>query len=82
MGPRQIHIRVHGRISVETASSLGGRLHVTDDGFELVVPYVDQAQMTGLLVRLGDLHIPFHHVAMSPPSDSGTSPDDTTGASS
>lgn len=81
MGPRQIHIGVQGRISAATASSLGGRIDVTDAGFELVVPYVDQAQMTGLLVRLGDLHIPFHHVAMSP-SDPGTTPADTTGAPS
>lgn len=81
MGTSQIRIGVQGRISDATARHLGGRLETTDDGYELVVPYVDQSQVTGLLVRLGDLHIPFHHVAVSP-STSGGTPDRTTGAPS
>lgn len=84
MGTQQIHIGVQGRISDATARSLGGQVDTTDDGFELVVPYVDQAQVMGLLVRLGDLHIPFHRVALSPQSrptgDQHTSND--TGATS
>ena len=81
MAPQQIHIGVQGRISAATARSLGGHLDVTDDGFELVVPYVDLAQLTGLLVRLGDLHIAFHSLAVSP-TIAGTPPANNTGAPS
>lgn len=81
MATQQIRIGVHGRIGESTARSLGGHVDRTEDGFELVVPYVDQAQVTGLLVRLGNLHIAFHHVVVAP----ATSPDTThtdTGATS
>jgi hypothetical protein len=83
MGAQQVRIGIRGRISDATATTLGGRIEAGDDGFELVVPYIDQAQVTGLLVRLGDLHIPFHLVAMSPSATTTDTPtDESTGAPS
>lgn len=80
----RMHLRigVQGRLSETTARSLGGWIDEGDGGFELVVPYVDQPQVTGLLVRLGDLHIAFDHVAVSscdtPPDPSGAAGPDAT----
>jgi hypothetical protein len=82
MGAQEVRIGVRGRIGDATAHALGGRVAIGDDGFELVVPYIDLAQLVGLLVRLADLHIPFHHVAVSPSTDTGASPDRPTGATS
>lgn len=73
MGAQQIHIEIRGRLGEATAHALGGRVVDTADGSELVVDYVDHAQLVGLLVRLADLHIAFHHVAVSTPA--GDSPD-------
>lgn len=81
MGAQEVHIGIRGRISDATARNLGGRVEDTDDGTELVAPYVDQAQITGLLLRLGDLHIPFHHVAVSPTTTNTDNPNtDNSGA--
>lgn len=78
----QLRIGVQGRLSDDTARALGGRLDDTGTGFELVVPYVDQPQLTGLLVRLTDLHIAFHHVAVSPSTDPTGHPPAEPGAPS
>lgn len=59
MASQQLRIRVQGRISAQTADALGVECESIDDGFELVFAYVDQAQMTGLLLQLSDLHIAY-----------------------
>lgn len=73
MTQRKLRIRVHGRISTETAEELGARFERVEDGYELVFDYVDQAQLTGLLVRLSDLHISYDRVEIgdTPEPDSG-----------
>lgn len=83
MGAQQIRIQVRGRLGEATAHALGGQVVETADGPELVVDYVDHAQLIGLLVRLADLHIPFHHVAVSTPTGDqpDTRPDTQPGAS-
>ena len=78
MERNEVRIGVEGRLSGDTARALGGRIDETGDGFELVVPFVDQSQVTGLLVRLGDLHIGFRHVSVSPCTDSPGDPSGTT----
>lgn len=62
MESSQLRIRVHGRVSQPTAAALGLGVEPVDDGFELVCPYVDQAQLTGLLLQLSDLHIAFDRI--------------------
>lgn len=62
MAREQIHVRVRGRISDATADILGAEVAAVDDGFELIYPYVDHAQLTGLLVQLSDLHIAFDRI--------------------
>lgn len=62
MDMQQLRIRVHGRISQATAQALGLEVEAVDDGFELVCSYVDQAQLTGLLLQLSDLHIAFDRI--------------------
>lgn len=66
MTDQEIHVGLTGRIGEHTARMLDGRIEPATDGHELVVPYLDQAQVTGLLVRLGDLHIGFHRVSVTP----------------
>lgn len=61
---QHLRIGVRGRLSESTARTLGGWIDERDGGFELVVPYVDRSQVTGLLVRLDDLHIEFRHVLL------------------
>ena len=72
MTVRELRVGVAGRIGDHTASTLGGRIEATADGFEFVAPYVDQAQVTGLLLRLADLHIEFHRVHVTPAEPAGT----------
>lgn len=74
MTQRELRIRVHGRISTETAEELGARVERVEDGYELVFDYVDQAQLTGLLVRLSDLHISYDRMEIcgTPEPDPGT----------
>ena len=62
---RTVRINLTGRISGHAAMTLGGWVEETDDSSVLVAPYVDQAQLTGLLVRLSDLHLAFDRVAVS-----------------
>lgn len=81
MTVRELRVGVAGRIGDHTASTLGGRIEATADGFEFVAPYVDQAQVTGLLLRLADLHIEFHRVAVTPSDDPNTSDDDSNNTS-
>lgn len=66
MADQEIRIGVIGRIGEHAARMLGGRIEQAPDGFDLVVPHLDQAQVTGLLIRLDDLHIGFHRVAVVP----------------
>lgn len=63
---KEVRIRVRGRISGHAAAELGGRVEATSEGSLLVAPYVDQPQLTGLLVQLCDLHLGFDHVAIEP----------------
>jgi len=72
MPTRTVRIEVTGRISGHAASALGGWVEAGDEGSVLVAPYIDQAQLTGLLVQLAELHLAFHHVAVQPAA--GTSP--------
>ncbi len=65
-----LRIGVTGRLGQHTAQALGGWIEESADGFDLVAPYLDQAQLIGLLVRLGDLHVTFQHVAIAPASAS------------
>lgn len=67
MEMQQLRIRVHGRISQSTARALGLEVEAVDDGFELVCSYMDQAQLTGLLVQLSDLHIAFDRMEVCGP---------------
>ncbi len=57
MAEQQLRIRVQGRLSHDTVEALGVEIEIVGDRFELVVRYVDQAQLTGLLLQLSDLHI-------------------------
>lgn len=59
---RQLRVGIQGRLSAETADALGVRCEQGPQGYQLVLGYVDQAQLTGLLARLSDLHIPFDRV--------------------
>lgn len=61
---KTVRINLTGRISGHTATTLGGRVEELDDGSVLVAPYVDQAQLTGLLLQLADLHLTFDQVAV------------------
>jgi hypothetical protein len=63
---KTVRINLTGRITGHAATTLGGRVEQSDDGSVLVTPYVDQAQLTGLLVQLSDLHLTFDHVAVEP----------------
>ena len=60
-----IRIDLVGRIGTATAEALGGALIPAEGGDEFVTAYVDQAQLTGLLIQLADLHIPFNRVAIT-----------------
>lgn len=82
MADHEIRVGVTGRIGDHTARMLGGRVVQDTDGFELVVPYLDQAQVTGLLMRLDDLHIGFRRVTVAPtnPSPDHQDPDTHEGA--
>lgn len=62
--PKTVRINVTGRISDHAATTLGGWVEESDHGPVLVAPYVDQAQLTGLLVQLSDLHLDFDRVAV------------------
>lgn len=66
---RHLRIRIQGRLGAETADALGVRCERGADGYLLVFGYVDQAQLTGLLVRLSDLHIPFDRVEILGPPE-------------
>lgn len=65
MTPPKIRIKLDGRVSDATATSLGLTLEPAGDGFELVGAYVDQSQLTGLLVQLSDLHISYGNVEIT-----------------
>jgi hypothetical protein len=67
--PKTIRINLTGQLSGHTATTLGGWVEQTDHGPVLVAPYLDQAQLTGLLVQLSDLHLTFHQVAVDPAVD-------------
>ena len=66
---KTVRINLTGRISGHAATTLGGWVEETDHGSVLVAPYVDQAQLTGLLVQLSDLHLAFDHLAVAPAAD-------------
>lgn len=59
---RELWIRVGGRISEDTAVALGAEPKRSDGVHELVFDYIDQAHLTGVLIRLSDLHISYDHV--------------------
>ncbi len=71
---RHLHIRIEGRLNARTADALGVRCERATDGYQLVAGYVDQAQLTGLLVRLSDLHIPFDRFEIVDPARTPGSP--------
>ncbi len=73
MNNQQIRIKTDDRISDSTASTLGLKAETTKDGFELVCPYIDQSQITGILLQLSDLHIPYGRVEIA---ESGTTQSD------
>jgi hypothetical protein len=75
MADQELRVDVTGRIGDHIAQMLGGRVEETPDGFTFITPYLDQAQVTGLLMRLDDLHIGFHQVTVTPPV---TNNNDTT----
>jgi hypothetical protein len=56
-----------GRIGEEAAADLGGWTEA--DGHELVAPHLDQAQLTGLLVQLSNLHIAFDRIVIDKVAD-------------
>lgn len=64
MRSRTVRVNVSGQLSGHAAMALGGWVEQTDNGSVFVAPFVDQAQLTGLLVRLSDLHLAFDHVAV------------------
>ena len=72
MSKPTVRIRIAGRMSHHAATTLGGWVEEAEDGSVLVTPYVDQSQLTGLLLQMSELHLGFHHVAIEPPA--GTSP--------
>jgi len=61
---RTVRVNMTGQISGHAAMTLGGWVEQTDTGSVLVAPFVDQAQLTGLLVQLSDLHVSFDRVAV------------------
>ena len=65
MPNKTIRIDLVGRIGTTTAAALGGALIDAERGDRFVTAYVDQAQLTGLLVQLGHLHIAFDRVAIT-----------------
>jgi len=62
MPTRTILINVSRRVGPSTAAALGCTVAVRGDEYELVAPYRDQAQLTGLLVQLSDLHLSYNRV--------------------
>lgn len=65
MSGNQLRIRLTGSLADTTALALGGEI-AWGPGSEvhLVTDYVDQSQLTGLLVQLGDLHIDYDLVVV------------------
>lgn len=61
---KTVRVKLTGRISGHAATTLGGWVEESDRGSVFVAPYVDQSQLTGLLVQLADLHLGFDHVAV------------------
>ena len=57
-----IRINVTRRVGPSTAAALGCTVAVRGDECELAAPYRDQAQLTGLLVQLGDLNLSYNRV--------------------
>lgn len=72
MSRRQLRIRVDGRITDDTAAALGMTAERVEDRDELVAAYVDQAQLTGLLVHLADLHISYDRIEVLETESCGT----------
>ncbi len=66
--PRRLSIQLNGDLADATAEALGCWV-VREQGVWLTTDYVDQPQLTGLLVRLGDLHIAFETVAIEDEPD-------------
>ncbi len=63
--PSQIvRVELDGKISDTAADALGCRVE-NDRADVLVAPYIDGAQLTGLLVRLADLHLGFRSVVVA-----------------
>lgn len=61
MTTKSIRIRLTGDLDDATAAILGGRIERIDS-VEFVADYLDWAQITGLLVQLADLHLPYDRV--------------------
>lgn len=61
MPTEMLRIQLTGDLADTTAESLGCRLE-RGRSVQLVVGYIDQAQLTGLLVQLADLHISYDRV--------------------
>ncbi len=62
MVAKKLRIRIQGDLNRRTAEVLGVEVEVVGDRFELVIRYIDQAQLTGLLLQLSDLHIAFDRI--------------------
>lgn len=64
MATKRIRIRLLNGLDDTTATALGGRIERVDT-VEFVADHLDDAQITGLLVRLADLHLPFDRVEIT-----------------
>ena len=67
MRERFVHITFHKRVGDSLAASLGCSVEALQPGWRLVTPFRDQAHLTGLLVQLDSLNLPYHHVHITDP---------------
>lgn len=68
-----LRIQLAGELADTTAEALGCWLE-HGECIQLVTRYVDQAQLTGLLVQLADLHISYDRVEIGGTDVAGSDP--------
>ena len=66
MSKPMVRIETTGRVSSHAASTLGAWVEEGDAGVWLVAPYLDQSQLTGLLLQMSELHLDIRSVVIRP----------------